>query len=63
MTESAVFDFAGLCAGVEDDLELLSEMIDLYLSSSPLLMTEIESAVASEMLTKSTGRLTLSRAC
>jgi HPt (histidine-containing phosphotransfer) domain-containing protein len=27
-------------------MELLSEMIDLYLSSSPLLLAEIESAVA-----------------
>jgi signal transduction histidine kinase/CheY-like chemotaxis protein len=41
-----VFDIAALRARVEDDLELLSEMIDLYLSSSPLLMSEIESAVA-----------------
>ncbi len=40
-----VFDLAALRARVEDDLDLLSEMVDLYLSSSPLLMTEIESAV------------------
>jgi signal transduction histidine kinase/HPt (histidine-containing phosphotransfer) domain-containing protein/FixJ family two-component response regulator len=41
-----VFDMAALRARVEDDSDLLSEMLDLYLSSSPLLMTEIESAVA-----------------
>ena len=37
----------GLRARVEGDLELFEEMIELYLSSSPLLLTEIESAVAS----------------
>ena len=42
-----VFDIAALRARVEDDLDLLAEMIDLYLSSSPLLLTELESAVAS----------------
>ena len=42
-----VFDIASLRARVEDDLDLLSEMVELYLSSSPLLMTEIESAVVS----------------
>ena len=42
-----VFDIAALRARVEDDLELLAEMIDLYLSSSPLLLVELESAVAS----------------
>ena len=41
-----VFDMTGLQARVEDDLDLLREMLDLYLSSSPLLMSEIESAVA-----------------
>jgi CheY-like chemotaxis protein len=41
-----VFDMTGLRARVEDDMDLLSEMVDLYLSSSPVLMTEIESAVA-----------------
>jgi signal transduction histidine kinase/CheY-like chemotaxis protein/HPt (histidine-containing phosphotransfer) domain-containing protein len=41
-----VFDVDGLRARVEDDLELFEEMIELYLSSSPLLLTEIESAVA-----------------
>ena len=31
---------------VEDDLDLIAEMIDLYMSSSPVLLNEIESAVA-----------------
>jgi HPt (histidine-containing phosphotransfer) domain-containing protein len=44
--ETEVFDLSALRARVEDDLELLAEMIDLYLSSSPLLLQEIESAVA-----------------
>jgi HPt (histidine-containing phosphotransfer) domain-containing protein len=44
--ETEIFDLAGLRSRVEDDLDLLAEMIDLYLSSSPLLMAEIESAVA-----------------
>jgi signal transduction histidine kinase/CheY-like chemotaxis protein len=42
-----VFDFEALRARVENDLDLLAEMIDLYLSSSPLLLTELDSAVAS----------------
>ena len=42
-----IFDMEGLRARVEGDLELFEEMIELYLSSSPLLLTEIESAVAS----------------
>jgi two-component system sensor histidine kinase/response regulator len=46
VVESEVFDFAGLQARVENDLELFNEMIELCLSSSPLLVTEIESAVA-----------------
>jgi CheY-like chemotaxis protein len=44
--EAEIFDFSALRARVEDDLDLLAEMIDLYLSSSPLLLNEIESAVA-----------------
>jgi CheY-like chemotaxis protein len=44
--EEDIFDFSALRARVEDDLELLAEMIDLYLSSSPLLLNEIEQAVA-----------------
>jgi signal transduction histidine kinase/CheY-like chemotaxis protein/HPt (histidine-containing phosphotransfer) domain-containing protein len=41
-----IFDVEGLRARVEGDAELFEEMIELYLSSSPLLLTEIESAVA-----------------
>src|SRR5687768_5434867 len=41
-----IFDREGLRARVEGDHELFEEMIELYLSSSPLLLTEIESAVA-----------------
>jgi signal transduction histidine kinase/DNA-binding response OmpR family regulator/HPt (histidine-containing phosphotransfer) domain-containing protein len=41
-----IFDIEGLRARVEGDAELFDEMIELYLSSSPLLLTEIESAVA-----------------
>jgi signal transduction histidine kinase/CheY-like chemotaxis protein len=44
--EVEIFDLSALRARVEEDLDLLAEMIDLYLSSSPLLMQEIESAVA-----------------
>jgi two-component system, sensor histidine kinase and response regulator len=44
--EAEIFDFSALRARVEDDLDLLTEMIDLYLSSSPLLLNEIELAVA-----------------
>ena len=36
-----------LRARVEGDLDLLAEMIDLYLSSSPRLLTELELAIAS----------------
>ena len=42
-----VFDREALRARVENDLDLLAEMIDLYLTSSPLLLSELESAVAS----------------
>lgn len=55
-----VFDMAALRARVEDDVELLSEMVDLYLSSSPPLMTEIESAVEardSEKITRTAHTL------
>ncbi len=44
--ETEVFNFAALRDRVENDLDLLMEMIDLYLSSSPQMMKEIESAVA-----------------
>jgi CheY-like chemotaxis protein/HPt (histidine-containing phosphotransfer) domain-containing protein len=42
-----VFDMAGLRARLEDDLDLVAEMIELCLSSSPLLVKEVELAVAS----------------
>jgi signal transduction histidine kinase/CheY-like chemotaxis protein/HPt (histidine-containing phosphotransfer) domain-containing protein len=41
-----VFDMEGLRERVEDDMELLTELIELYLSSSPLLLAELETAVA-----------------
>jgi two-component system, sensor histidine kinase and response regulator len=44
--DTEVFDFAALRDRVENDLDLLSEMVELYLVTSPALMTEIESAVA-----------------
>jgi HPt (histidine-containing phosphotransfer) domain-containing protein len=44
--DTAVFDLASLRARVENDLDLLDEMIELYLSSSPALVADIESAVA-----------------
>jgi two-component system, sensor histidine kinase and response regulator len=49
-----VFDIAALRARVEDDLELLAEMIELYLTSSPLILTEIEAAVAARDCNKIT---------
>jgi HPt (histidine-containing phosphotransfer) domain-containing protein len=55
-----VFDLAALRARVENDLELLSEMIGLYLNSSPTLLAEIESAVAardSERITRAAHTL------
>jgi CheY-like chemotaxis protein len=40
-----VIDFASLLARVENDVELLAEMFDLFLDSSPLLMAEIETGI------------------
>ena len=40
-----IFDLAGLRARVENDLDLLTEMLELYLDSSPRLMEEIEKAI------------------
>ena len=57
-----IFDMEGLRARVEGDLELFDEMIELYLSSSPLLLTEIESAVASRDGEKINRAATRSRA-
>ena len=45
-SDGETFDFQGLLARVEDDMDLLAEMIDLFLESSPLLMAEIEAAVS-----------------
>ena len=44
--DSQLFDFSSLRDRVENDLDLFAEMIDLYMSSSPLLLKDIESAVA-----------------
>ena len=44
--ESAPVDLASLMARVENDWELLNELIALFLDSSPLLLAEIEAAVA-----------------
>jgi HPt (histidine-containing phosphotransfer) domain-containing protein len=38
-------DLSALRTRVEDDLDLLREMIDLFLDSSPLLMAELEVGV------------------
>jgi CheY-like chemotaxis protein len=40
-----VFDWKSMRERVEDDLDLLQEMVELFLSSSPELMEEIEAAV------------------
>lgn len=39
-------DLAGLRARLEEDVDLLEELLDLFLSSSPSLLMEIEGAVA-----------------
>jgi HPt (histidine-containing phosphotransfer) domain-containing protein len=44
--ETAIFDLAALKDRVENDMELLDEMIELYLSNSPQLLNDIEDAVA-----------------
>jgi signal transduction histidine kinase/CheY-like chemotaxis protein len=41
-----VIDVGKLRARVEDDMDLLSELVELFLDSSPRLMTEIDNAVA-----------------
>jgi response regulator RpfG family c-di-GMP phosphodiesterase len=45
--DSRVFDLVTLRARVEEDLDLLQEMVELYLSSAPPLVEEVEAAVAS----------------
>jgi len=49
-----VFDMTALRERVEDDLDLLAEIIGLSLESSPLLMSEIQSAVSAGDFDKST---------
>jgi signal transduction histidine kinase/CheY-like chemotaxis protein len=44
--QTEVFDVDALRGRVEQDLDLLAEMVELYLSNSPLLLEEVESAVA-----------------
>ncbi len=46
VADSEVFDLGSLRARVENDLELLDELVELYFSSSPLLVAEIEAAVS-----------------
>src|SRR5437762_1667793 len=41
------FDLGGLRATLEEDADLVDELIELFLSSSPSLLSEIESAVVS----------------
>jgi two-component system, sensor histidine kinase and response regulator len=41
-----VFDLSALRNRVEEDLELLAEMVDLFLETSPKLVADIETAVA-----------------
>lgn len=48
LSPTQIFDLSALRSRVEGDLDLLAEMIELYLTSSPLLMSEIESAVAAQ---------------
>jgi HPt (histidine-containing phosphotransfer) domain-containing protein len=43
--EATCLDLASLLARVENDSELLSEMIELFLETSPLLVAEIEAGV------------------
>ena len=44
--DTEVFDLSALRDRVEEDLELLAEMVDLFLETSPKLVADIESAVA-----------------
>ena len=44
--ETAVFDLSALRARVEDDLDLMAEMVELFLESSPRMVSEIEAAIA-----------------
>jgi HPt (histidine-containing phosphotransfer) domain-containing protein len=42
-----VIDLEALRARLEQDLDLLEEMVELFLETSPQLMSEVEAAVAS----------------
>ena len=44
--DDEVFDLAGMRARVEDDMDLLAEMVELFLESSPALVADVEAAVA-----------------
>jgi two-component system sensor histidine kinase/response regulator len=44
--DTEVFDLSALRDRVEEDLDLLAEMVDLFLETSPKLVTDIELAVA-----------------
>ena len=46
LADSDAIDLATLLSRVENDMELLGEMIELFLDSSPLLLSEIEAGVA-----------------
>jgi HPt (histidine-containing phosphotransfer) domain-containing protein len=48
LTSSAekIFDYDALFERVEQDLDLLQEMVELFIDSSPQLLKEIETAVA-----------------
>jgi len=46
LTEQPAVDRASLDARVEGDVELLSELIDLFLDTTPRLISDIESAIA-----------------
>jgi signal transduction histidine kinase/DNA-binding response OmpR family regulator/HPt (histidine-containing phosphotransfer) domain-containing protein len=53
--EPDVFDQAALHARVEDDLDLLAEIVELYLAHSPQLVAEIDAAVAARDAQKITS--------
>jgi CheY-like chemotaxis protein len=44
--DAEVLDLAALRARLEDDMDLLEEMIELFLETSPQLFTEVENAMA-----------------
>jgi HPt (histidine-containing phosphotransfer) domain-containing protein len=48
LDQACPVDWANLRARVDGDLDLLTEMIEIFLSTSPALLAEIEAAVAAE---------------